>query len=634
MKKMISLIPVLIMLLSVVSMAVAAPISDLNTYEFQAREIDSWNILYSQQGQDLNVLTNLVDGLLTNNADGDLIPNAAKSYESPDGGQTWIFTLNEGMTWVDKDGNYKADVTSADWLTGLEWVLNYAKNDATNTSMPKEMIAGATEYYEYTKELAETEGADAAKALTVDGKFAEMVGISAPDPLTVVYTCIGKLPYFPSVATYNCLYPAAQGLIDEVGVDGFKSITWDTMWFSGPYTVSSFIFGNEKVLAKNPSYWNDANVTRFNTVTIHMVESLAVAYQLFQTGELDHVTLEESTLKTIYENPNHEFHNNLVETRPTKYSWVMHLNYNKHNEDDSEDTNWNYAVANRNFRLSLMYGIDWTSRLARVNAINPLNCENYIYTGNNLCFTSDGTDYTQLVRNELGLDYDYSVYNRYDPEKAAEYKAKAIEELSALGVTFPVEIEYRYAADDTTKYDDGLVLQQAVSDTLGDDYVKIVPRSFINNITAEVRNTRQYSIHFTGWGADYADPINFLNQQTLDDNAYFTTVWAHYDEVDPENPAYADLAATVQEFTDMVNEAHANTTDIDKRYADFAKAEAYFLNAGLEIPCWYEISWELTCINNFSKVYSMYGIQAYRYVNWETNDQIYTTEEAAAFAGK
>ena len=32
-----------------------------------------------------------------------------------------------------------------DWLYGLEWVLNFAKNDAVNTSMPIEMIQGAKE---------------------------------------------------------------------------------------------------------------------------------------------------------------------------------------------------------------------------------------------------------------------------------------------------------------------------------------------------------------------------------------------------------------------------------------------------------------------------------------------------------
>ena len=632
MKKLLSLVLTLALLLSVAPMAMAAPIANLNTYELTANEVETWCVQYSQAARDLNVLCNLVDGLLTNNAAGDLVPNAAKSFESPDGGKTWIFTLNEGMKWVDANGEIKADVTSADWLTGLEWVLNYAKNDAANTSMPKQMIVGATEYYEYTKALAESDGADAAKALTPDGKFAELVGIATPDAMTVQYTCIGQLPYFPSVATYNCLYPAPTAQIAEIGVDGYRAVTPETMWYSGPYTITSFIHQNEKVLTKNPNYWNDAGCTRFDTVTIHMVESQDTAYQLFQTGELDHVTLQEATLKTIYENEGHEFHNNLVEARPTKYSYVVHLNYTKNKEDGTPDDNWNIAVANKNFRLSLLYGIDWTTRLARINTINPLSCENYIYTGNNLCFTSDGTDYTQLVRNELGIDYDRTVYNRYDPEKTAQYKAAAIEELTALGVTFPVEMDLWYKADNTTEYDNDVVLQQAVADTLGDDYVKIVLKPYVSNASTEVRNPRLFSIYFSGWGADFADPINFLGQEILDDNAYFTRTYAHFDELDPANPAYTDVVNTVKEFTDMVNTADANTTDIDKRYADFAKAEAFFLNNALEIPCYYMINWELTCVNNYSKVYSMYGMQAYRYVNWETNDQIYTTEEAAALA--
>ena len=33
-----------------------------------------------------------------------------------------------------------AKCTAQDWLTSLEWVLNYHKNDAKNTSMPTQMI--------------------------------------------------------------------------------------------------------------------------------------------------------------------------------------------------------------------------------------------------------------------------------------------------------------------------------------------------------------------------------------------------------------------------------------------------------------------------------------------------------------
>ena len=41
------------------------------------------------------------------------------------------------------------------------------------------------------------------------------------------------------------------------------------------------------------------------------------------------------------------------------------------------------------------------------------------------------------------------------------------------------------------------------------------------------------------------------------------------------------------------------------------------------------MNWQLTCVNDYTKVYSAYGIQAYRYVGWETNSDIYTTADYA-----
>ena len=187
-----------------------------------------------------------------------------------------MFHLKEGITWVDYKGEYMADCTSEDWLTGLEWVLNYAKNKSANTSMPIEMITGAADYYNYTKELTETEGEDAAKALGLD-KFLEMVGIEAPDDYTLIYHCVDKLAYFPSVATYNCLAPLSADLIAEIGVDGYFGATYETMWYNGPYTITNYIYQNEKVLTKNESYINKDSVKLFDTVTIKMVESIDVA---------------------------------------------------------------------------------------------------------------------------------------------------------------------------------------------------------------------------------------------------------------------------------------------------------------------------------------------------------------------
>lgn len=607
--------------------ALADEITDLQTWETQARELETWNIHYSQAAADLNVLTNLIDGLLTNDNHGNLKPNAAKSYSSEDGGKTWTFVLNDGMTWFDKDGNVKANVVAQDWKTGLEWILNYAKNDSYNVSMPNEMIKGAQEYYEYTKNLTESEGADAAKALTVDGKFSELVGIETPDDKTIVYTLVDQLPYFPSVATYNCLYPLSQAMIDEMGVDGYRDVTWENMWYSGPYTVTYFVNQNEKVLTKSKNYWNDANCKRFDTVTVKMVESIATGYQLFTQGELDHISLDQATTQEIYSDPSNEFNPYLVEARPTKYSYQMHLVYNKNKEDGTPDVNWNTAIANENFRKSLYYGLDLTAYFARTNAINPQSCQNYCYTGNGVAFTSDGKDYTSLVLKEIGLEYDSTKYTRFDMDKAQEYKAKAMEELSAKGVTFPVEIDYYIAGNSTTAADTAKVLE-AIFDQLGDDYVKLNTKTYISSIANEVRKPHLASFFINGWGADFADPINFLGQETYNDTAaYYSNNYSYINEATD-----ADLIADYEEFTKLVNEAKAITTDLDARYAAFAKAEACFIDHVLAIPCNYEVSWELTGINNYSKVYSMYGMQGYRYVDWETDKNLYTTDAMKAAA--
>ena len=638
MKKLLSIVMAAVMLASVAAVsASAAELTSLNTYETQARELETWNIHYSQAAADLNVLCNLIDGLLTNDNHGNLKLNAAKSYESPDGGKTWVFTLNEGMTWFNKDGEVQADVVASDWATGLEWVLNYAKNDSYNVSMPAEMIAGANDYYEYTKALTESDGAEAAKALTAEAgsKFAEMVGIAVDDAAgTITYTLVDQLPYFPSVATYNCLYPLSAELIEEVGVDGYRDITWEDMWYSGAYTVTYFVYQNQKVLTKSPNYWNDANCKRFDTVTIKMVESVAVAYQLFKSGELDHVSLDQATLQSIYDGTaDAEFKANLVESRPTKYSYQMHLVYSKNNEDGTPDDNWNNAVANENFRKSLYYGLDLTNYLARTNAINPLSCENYAYTGNGVAFTSDGTDYTELVRKELGLDYDRTVYNRYDAEKAAEYKAAAMAELEGK-VTFPVHLSYYISGASTVAAETAKVLADIFSVCLGDEYVVLDTKTYISSLANEVRKPRLASFFINGWGADFADPINFLGQETYNDTAaYYSNAYSNInDATDP------DLIAAYQEFTDLVVAAKAITNDMDARYAAFAKAEACFIGHVFTIPCSYEVAWELTKINNYSKVYSMYGMQAYRYVDWETSDVPYTTEQmndlAAAYAAE
>ena len=631
MKKLVSLLLALTLVLGTLSVSAHADeIKDLRDYATVSAEMTTFCIQYSQSNAELKPLSNCYDLLLTNDSKGGLLPAVAKEWSTPDDGVTWIFTLRDDVKWVDYQGNYKADVVAEDFAVGLEWVLNYAKNQSANTSMPIQMIKGAEEYYEYTKQLAETEGEDAAKALDpITGPFAEMVGVTADNAAGLfTVTCLAPLAYFPTVTTYNCLAPLSAQLLAEVGVDGYFGADNTTLWYNGPYTMTDYVQNSEKVLTKNPLYYN-TEVKLFDTVTVKMVEDLNVAFTMFTAGELDYVELTESEIAIIANNPDNEWHDYLVPTVMTIFSYNMKWNFNKLLEDGTPDVNWNTAVANEAFRKSMYYGLDLTNYLARTNSLDPQSIQNYSYTMRGLCTTSDGTDYAQLVLDELGIQYDPDTYNRYDPEKGAAYKAQAIEELTALGVTFPVELDWYIAGSNQVSKDTADVLAQIFADCLGTDYINFVTKTYVSKFRAEVAVPRLQSVFESGWGADYGDPMNFLSQEIIDDdNAYYSVVYTNAN--DALEPAYTELA----EFTKLVNEADAVRSDLDARYAAFAKAEAYFIENALCLPTRVNSSWQLTCVNFNSKIKALYGIQETRYVGWETQDEPYTAEEYAPLINK
>ena len=601
-------------------------IKDLYIARNAVRELETFNILYTQRLEDSENLTSLVDGLLESNPKGELVPCIAEEWGSEDGGLTWTFKVREGVKWVDVNGNEKADCNAQDFATGLEWVLNFYKNDSNNTAMPIEMIKGAKEYYEYTKTLSE----DEAKALTAGegSKFREMVGLETPDDHTVVYHCVTEKPYFDSLASYVALYPLSQGMVDELGgADAVKAMNNENMWYNGCYTMTSYIQGNEKVFTKNPMYW-DTECKRFDTVTTKMVESNDVAYQLYESGEIDYVQLGESRINTIAKDPNNALYNYLVPDVPSNYSYQMQLNYNKKNEDGTPDTNWNTAIANEAFRLSWWYGLDLSNYYKRTNAIDPMSCENNFFTMKGLVYTSDGTEYTELVRQEMGLpELNGKTMVRLDADKAAQYKKQAMEELSAQGVTFPVGVDFYISASSQTALDSANVLAQTFSESLGDDYVKLNIKTFIKSTNQEVVVPHLHSFVINGWGADYGDPQNYLGQMTYgNEAAYYSENYNYINEVE-ETEATKALIDTYKEFTALVDAANAITDDMDARYKAYAKAEAYMLEHALVFPCYYQIGWCLSKVDNDTKMQPMFGSVGEKMKNWGSNVNGYTSEE-------
>ena len=583
----------------------------------------------------MNVTTNLWEGLLSFDCYGKAVPSVAKEWSHNEDSSVWTFNLRDDVDWVDVNGEVKAHLTSKDFLVGLEWVLNAAKNQANNTSMPNETLTGAADYYQKTSDMG-----DAAADLTYQDMLDAGVGVEAPDDYTLVFTCKDPCPYFDTVAAYTSFYPASEDLINELGVEGFRACDYTNMWYNGPYVVEEFISQNTKSYIPNPNYFGANDVSRFDRFTVTMISDGTVTFQLYQNRELDEMDVGESTLTTIQADPNSEYNQQLCEKRPKKFSYQMHFNYQKNNEDGTPDDNWNKAIANTAFRQCFYKGLEMTNWYARTNKINPLKCENDYYTMPGVCYNTKGEEYTTLVAKEMGFDsqsYDGKTMIRLRDNGGdiADLKKQAMEELSAIGVTFPVHCYHYIKSGDTTALDTATVLKQCFSDSLGDDFVVLDIGTYVSSIYKEVRNVQLHSILQNGWGADFGDPVNFLGQEVLsDDNAYYaqTTSWIAAVEKDPQD-YQKELLADYQEFTDLVTEAKAIVTDTDARYAAFAKAEASMLNNALCIPCLYEVLWCLTHVNEYTKINAMYGPCNYKAVNWETRQgDGYTTEEYEAFS--
>ena len=613
----------------------ATPLKEFISFESGNRELESWNMLYTQKAEDANVVTNLWDGLLSFDRYGKVVPAIASSWEHNEDATVWTFHLRDDVDWVDCNGEVKAHLTSKDFLVGFEWVLNAIKNEANNTSMPNDTIVGAYEYYELTKEAG-----DAAADMTYEDMLAAGVGIEAPDDYTLVFTCPSACPYFDTVAAYNSFYPVAPALIEELGVDGFRSCDNTTMWYNGPYVVEEYIQGNTKSYIPNPNYYDAANVSRFERFTVTMISDGSISLQLYQNRELDEVDLGESNITTIQSDPSNEYNQQLCEKRAKKFSYCFIFNYDKKNVDGTPDENWNKAIANKAFRQCFSKGMVLNKFFARYNPINPLKCENDFFTMKGLCYTSDGTDYTNLVAKEMGLDgeaYDGKTMKRLRANNGdiTELKKQAMEELSAIGVTFPVHCSYYILAGSTSALDSATVLKQCFTDSFGDDFIVLDVNTFVSSTMKEVVAPKLQSFVHMGWGADFGDPINFLTQIIVhDDNAYYSCNMTNIAGIVNNGPAsyQTELVAAYEKFTDLVNEGRAIVDDTDARYAAFAKAEAYFLDENLIFPTVYDITWCLTHVNEYSKINAMYGPCNYKAVNWETSEEAYTTEQYDAFA--
>src|SRR6185437_10316648 len=119
-------------------------------------------------------------------------------------------------------------------------------------------------------------------------RLRDAVGVSAPDPSTVVYELVHPAPWFLSIlATWNGL-PAREDLITAGGAaEDNSDWTRDLARYvgNGPYRLTVHAPGARLAFVANPRYARGA--PPITTVDYAMVEDVAVAFASYKAGGLD-----------------------------------------------------------------------------------------------------------------------------------------------------------------------------------------------------------------------------------------------------------------------------------------------------------------------------------------------------------
>ena len=598
-------------------------------------EISTLNYLITSNANEQSIGANVIDTLVEYNSDGEIQPSLATDWSYDEESLTWTFHIREGQKWVDNNGNEVADLTAQDFVDAMKYVLTPENGSSTSSGLFG-LIANAEEYY---NGLAGEEG-----YAPIDF---EEVGVKAVDANTLQYTLAGECPYFLSTLTYMYFMPVYGPQLEEQGSNFATSA--DTMYYCGAFYISSYEPQVQMVMSKNQSNWDAEHVYIDKIQKTYNAESSTIGAEMAKRGEIDYTTLGADVVDAWLSDPETE---NMVSMNRPKvdyaYFYCFNFNVKKLNEDfyragmegysiadEYEPWNWEIAVNNENFRQSIMHAVNRYSTVY-VTTGDHADPDDYIQntiTPQGFAIdTENGKDYTEEAAFTDILSKDF-----YDDAAAVEYKEKAMEELSAQGVTFPVKMLVKYNPSTTNWEDQCIVLEQQLESVLGSDYIDVIVEAGPSeNFLTDVRRSSDYMFLLCNWGADYADPETWTDpfyQSQNDDGTYNRGMrYAYLAYAITDN---TDSADTVKEYFSLVEKAKAITNDIPARYTAFAEAEAYLIDHALAIPYGVTVSdFVVSHLNPWEGQYAPFGVSLQRYKGQHLLDHALSMDEFNASAAE
>ena len=297
---------------------------------------------------------------------------------------------------------------------------------------------------------------------------AEDVAIEAPDDKTLEVKLVSPAPYWLGLTAFPSYLPQNQAFVEQQGEKYGQST--DALIFNGPYTMTEFSPTEGVTLVKNDDYWDAENVD-IQRVEGKIVKEMDTAVNLHEAGDLDITEIAGEYVEEFRGSPDFN--------QQTEFA-SFYLAFNQELP----------IFQNQNIRKAFQMGFD---RKALVDEI--LNDGSVAATG----FVPDGIagPGDQSFREAVG-----QTMPDYNPEEARKLFQQGVEEVGENPTIEFLGYETENARDLAT------FLQSQFEENLGANItIKIQP--FDRKL--ELESNGEFQLSYQGWGADYNDPMTFLD---------------------------------------------------------------------------------------------------------------------------
>ena len=600
-------------------------------------DITTLDYLYNSKSSNGDYTNNFIEGLLTQDPHGKLVPGMAKEWSCNEDASEWTFIIRDDAVWSTSSGEEYDAVTAEDFVTGLK---HAADVKSETLGLVADLIVGLRAYSEGT------------------GTW-EDVGVKA-DGDTLTYTLTGPVGYFDGMTTYSILFPANAEFLESKGAD-FGAVTPDSILYNGCYILSSLVPSQEVRFDANPNYYDADNVkVQHVVVTYTNREDPAQEFNMFVNGEVSTAIINAS-LPDVVAKANELYPDNQFKSLTTATSYWGAFNWDrrlyalyndpsvsttsKTTEEQKNDTRT--AILNANFRRAVYaaYSAHAVQAITNgeENADDTLRNTLVPYT---FATTSDGRSYgaivtkyvEELVPEYAGIDLNDGHDAWYNPELAKVFAEKAKEELGDSISAWPVHLDVPVYASNENQKNMQLAMQKSIDDAIG-DYVKVdlqflegdssVYYSAFYNQPDGVSNSIDL-VFGAGWGPDYGDPLTYIHCFDIHDGDMLNYSGINYESQGQDDEQKVVLKAIgLEDIQAVVDEATAATGD--ERIELFARAEAMLLTEGILRP--YSTRGATLGVSKvvpFSAAYGLYGQAAYNAVPYFKYMELQDTPVLAA----